>query len=61
MVDRLVPAHQSEILHEALTEAGVKSELYLVEGGGHGNFKDPTVAIREAAFMEAFLQRSLGD
>ncbi len=58
LVDRLVPAHQSQILHRALTTAGVESELYLVEGGGHGGFKDPEVSKRETAFMDAFSRQA---
>lgn len=34
--DDVVPYHQSEILHQALQEAGVSSQLVLVEGGDHG-------------------------
>jgi acetyl esterase/lipase len=34
--DRLIPSHQSEILHEALLAAGVKSTLHIVKGAGHG-------------------------
>lgn len=34
--DRLIPPHQSEILHEALLAAGVKSTLHIVKGAGHG-------------------------
>ncbi len=34
--DFIVPLGQSELLHEALTKAGVKSTLRVVEGGGHG-------------------------
>ncbi|UCG57772.1 MAG: alpha/beta hydrolase [Phycisphaerales bacterium] len=34
--DMLVPLHQSELLHDALTKAGVVARLYVVKGGGHG-------------------------
>ncbi|MBM84206.1 MAG: esterase [Planctomycetaceae bacterium] len=40
--DRLVPHHQSQILHDALKKAGVKSTLHIVKGGGHG-FRDRRV------------------
>lgn len=52
--DRLVPAHQSVILHEALQKAGVLTEIYLVKGGGHGRFQDPEVIKRQDAFFERF-------
>lgn len=35
--DPLVPYQQSVIMQEALQKAGVKSELHLVKGAGHGN------------------------
>jgi acetyl esterase/lipase len=34
--DMLVPAHQSELLYEALKEAGVEVTLQIVRGAGHG-------------------------
>ncbi len=53
--DRLVPAHQSKILHRALEAGGVKTQLYLVPEGGHGGFKRfPEVREKEAAFIEQF-------
>ena len=41
--DLLVPFPQSELLHQALTQAGVASRLYRIEGGGHGGpqFESP--------------------
>ncbi len=53
-MDPLVPAHQSEILHQALKKAGVHSKLYLVKDGRHGGFKDDLVLQREREFMESF-------
>lgn len=38
--DSVVPYQQSELLHEALLEAGIESELCLFEKGGHGIGKD---------------------
>jgi acetyl esterase/lipase len=35
--DRLVPHHQSELLHAALRSAGVAVEFHTVPGGGHGS------------------------
>lgn len=34
--DPLVPVRQSELLHAALTKAGVESELVVIPGAGHG-------------------------
>lgn len=34
--DRLVPVHQSELLHDALKKAGVETTMYVVKGAGHG-------------------------
>lgn len=34
--DKLVPLNQSELLHAALKQKGVHSELYVVVNGGHG-------------------------
>ncbi len=36
--DKLVPHQQSVKLHEMLTKAGVKNQLFTVTGGGHGGF-----------------------
>jgi len=41
--DPLVPHNQSETLLEALQKAGVKANLHIVPGGGHGGFKDPAI------------------
>jgi len=38
--DKLVPYSQAVRLHEALTKAGVRNQLYTIPGGGHGNFTD---------------------
>lgn len=38
--DKLVPYSQGVRLHEALTKAGVKNQLYTIPGGGHGGFTD---------------------
>ncbi len=34
--DRVVPYCQSVMLHEALKNTGVQSQLHIIEGGGHG-------------------------
>ena len=49
--DMTVPYQQSELLHEALTRAGVASELYIVKGAGHGGFRDPAVPEKVRAFF----------
>lgn len=33
--DPVVPAHQAELLHEALQKAGIEVRIHLVKGGGH--------------------------
>ena len=53
--DKLVPHHQSVLLHEALKKAGVTASLYTVSGGGHGGFKDPNLD----PMVEAFFARHL--
>ncbi|MCY4566812.1 MAG: alpha/beta hydrolase [Candidatus Poribacteria bacterium] len=54
--DKLVPYHQSVLLHDALEEAGVLVTLYRVEGGGHGWFKDPKVPELTKAFLGKHLK-----
>lgn len=41
--DRLVPLQQSELFQQALEQAGVKSQLIVVPGAGHGQFRDPEI------------------
>jgi acetyl esterase/lipase len=43
--DRLVPPRQSEVLHEALTEAGVRSELVILPTAGHSVTPDGRKAL----------------
>jgi acetyl esterase/lipase len=38
--DKLVPYSHGVRLHEALTKAGVRNQLYTIAGGGHGDFTD---------------------
>jgi acetyl esterase/lipase len=62
--DPLVPLGQSEILHAALTKAGVPSELVVVEGGGHGGngFDTPDRRSQVEAFFARYLKpKKLGD
>ena len=47
-VDQAVPLNQSELLHAALTEAGVRSTLYKVKNGDHG-FRGATESRDELA------------
>ena len=54
--DKLVPYHQSILLHDALEEAGVPVTLYRVEGGGHGWFRDPKVPELTKTFLEKHLK-----
>ncbi len=39
----LVPHNQSELLYEALKNAGVQVKFHTVKGAGHGGFRDPQV------------------
>jgi acetyl esterase/lipase len=57
--DRIVPIHQSEILFQALQQAGVESELYVVQGGDHargGEFGSPQLHQKTVAFLQRHLQ-----
>jgi fermentation-respiration switch protein FrsA (DUF1100 family) len=36
----LVPYSHGVGLHQALTKAGVKNQLFTIPGGGHGDFTD---------------------
>jgi len=38
--DKLVPYSHGVRLHQALTKAGVKNQLFTIPGGGHGDFND---------------------
>ena len=38
--DKLVPYSHGVRLHQALTKAGVKNQLFTIPGGGHGDFTD---------------------
>ena len=51
-----VPHNQSEILWEALQKAGVKLKLHIVEGGGHGGFKDPAIEKMVEDFFDKHLK-----
>lgn len=54
--DELVPISNSEILYEALQEAGVKSDFITIPGGDHG-FGNPDHRARaEAAMVDWFVQ-----
>ncbi len=53
--DPIVPHHQSEILVDALREAGVPVIFYTVVGGGHGQFDDP----KAPELTKEFLARHL--
>ncbi|QEL20273.1 alpha/beta hydrolase [Limnoglobus roseus] len=59
--DTLVPVKQSEDLQAALTKGGVKSELIVVKGAGHG----PGISSKENsekinAFFDASLKKASG-
>lgn len=52
--DPLVPYLQSVILAEALEKAGVDHQLYIVEGAGHGGYRDPKVDELRSKFLGRF-------
>lgn len=54
--DPLVPLQQSQLLYEALQKSGVKSELVIVEGAGHG-LGQPEHMNRVIAFFKSQLNR----
>ena len=54
--DPLVPYHQSQLLVEALEQAGVPVHFYTVVGGGHGGFTDPMVSERTRTFLSKHLK-----
>ncbi|HHY86767.1 MAG TPA: alpha/beta hydrolase [Verrucomicrobia bacterium] len=56
--DPLVPWQQSELLHEALKKAGVRSTLHLVKGGGHGTGFGPDVDKLVDEFFEQELRQT---
>ena len=57
--DPLVPLHQSQILLEALRRAGVKANLYIVKGAGHGAGFEQDSAI--VPMVKKFLAEALGE
>ncbi|MEO9595598.1 alpha/beta hydrolase fold domain-containing protein [Rhodopirellula bahusiensis] len=55
--DPTVPANQSQLMHEALEAAGVKSKLHLIQGAKHGGKEFGSPKIRE--MMQTFLTENL--
>lgn len=55
--DPNVPFAQSEVLALALENAGASAILIPVEGGVHGNFRNPEVGVRYHAFFDKHLRR----
>jgi acetyl esterase/lipase len=53
--DPLVPVGQSRLLEAALKQAGVPVTLHIVEGGGHGGWRDP----KPRDLVEAFFRKQL--
>lgn len=58
--DRAVPYNQSELLHAALRESGVQSDLYMVTNADHG-FRDMTGDTPESLLgrVKDFFERTL--
>lgn len=57
--DPLVPLSQSKLLSEKLKVAGVKTELVVIEGAGHGGFKfnAPEINRKIADFFDKHLKK----
>jgi len=56
--DELVPISNSEVLYEALQEAGVTSDFITIPGGDHG-FRNPEHRARAEAAMAEWFSRHL--
>ncbi len=54
--DPIVPVSQVEVLHEALTKAGVESTLEVVKGAGH-SFDHPEIEKKVEAFFDRHLKK----
>ena len=56
--DEVVPFQQSEVLHAALTEAGVEADLHILPGAGHGtaHFRTPEVGRLMVEFFDQHLR-----
>lgn len=59
--DFLVPLQQSQMLHQALEKKGLKSELVVIQGKGHGGFDPRTVRPQVEAFFNKHLHSSKKD
>jgi dipeptidyl aminopeptidase/acylaminoacyl peptidase len=61
--DDLVPAIQSERLHEALTRAGVKNQLIALPDAGHDGplFSTPETAAKVIHFLNEVSENSNGN
>jgi len=58
--DPLVPHHQSELLADALKQAGVQFKLHTVQGGGHGFGNRPELDRLVDQFLDRHLRASVG-
>lgn len=52
--DRVVPLEQSQVLQDALSAAGVSTELIAIEGAGHG-IREASVLLKAARFFDQHL------
>ncbi|MEQ9409118.1 MAG: alpha/beta hydrolase fold domain-containing protein [Fuerstiella sp.] len=53
--DPLVSWKQSQLLHDALSAAGVRSDFTIIRGAGHGRFADPAITEASLSFFERVL------
>lgn len=54
--DRLVPVEQSQLLKDALDTAGVRCRFRIVDGAGHGQFRDPEIIESVVQFFDETLR-----
>ncbi len=56
--DTIVPLRHAEVLDAKADETGIESELFVIEGGGHGVMGDPGGTRRASAFVREHLATS---
>ena len=56
--DPLVDINNSELIHDALARKGVKTDLVVIEGAGHG-FREPEQRTRASDALVGWFERHL--
>ena len=59
LADTLVPVAHSERMHAALKKEGVKTELVVLEGAGHGGFSAENSKMANEALVRWFTEHLL--